>query len=327
MLSRKTVTVSIDELGFRETTPIQQAQTFTLGDSYTFGLGVKDEDIWGSLVEQNLHHPVFNLGITNTSPKQQLELLKFLFEKYGENLAVNHVLWLIFEGNDLEDDYSDANPEVKKSKKNTGLANKIHAKLGQVLTDIKRNTVIQQLRSGRARIVFNNKADSSQNAYEIDGVRLTTPFYFSDTLGPRLFSSQYLERATKPRTYVMNHSNRTRADMVFQEMRQLANDHRLPVTVILAPTAVRVHGPYYKGFPTLSDQPHFLNYVEDLAGRSGFQVVNLYDYFLPYAPSRLLYFRDDDHWNPEGHAVAAEAIIQQVFGKQVALAPIPKDGQ
>jgi hypothetical protein len=65
----------------------------------------------------------------------------------------------------------------------------------------------------------------------------------------------------------------------------------------------------------VSREPHFLRFVERLAGRTGFSTVNLADLMRPYAERELLYFRDDTHWNAHGNRVAAELIAQHALGR------------
>jgi hypothetical protein len=130
-----------------------------------------------------------------------------------------------------------------------------------------------------------------------------------------MFRNQYLVRATRPESYVLNHPNLPRLEQTFADMQALSKEHNFKVTVVIAPSAPRLYAPYFEGFPQLSEEPYFINYVQDLSQRTDFEVLNLYDLMGPYAEKELLYARDDSHWNERGNQIAGELIAEQVFGK------------
>jgi hypothetical protein len=138
--------------------------------------------------------------------------------------------------------------------------------------------------------------------------------YFSGALGPRLFYRPYIERAGQPESYVRDHPNLPALERTFSEMATLSRTHGFRVSVVLAPSAARLHGPYYDDFPPLSERPHFLDLVGELASDEGFQVINLYALLAASADQELLYFHDDDHWNLLGNQRAARLIAEEVFG-------------
>src|SRR5262245_17610995 len=74
VLEQHPVTIRINELGFRESSDISAAEIFTLGDSFTFGWGVNEEESWPGLLESRLNRVVYNLGVHDSSPRQELEL-------------------------------------------------------------------------------------------------------------------------------------------------------------------------------------------------------------------------------------------------------------
>jgi hypothetical protein len=95
-------------------------------------------------------------------------------------------------------------------------------------------------------------------------------------------------------------------------MGELARNFGFGVTVILAPTEGRLQGKYFAGFPKASDRPYFLDFVAGLARKEKFQIINLYDTLRPLADRRLLYFRDDDHWNEDGNLLVATSLSEQL---------------
>ena len=111
---------------------------------------------------------------------------------------------------------------------------------------------------------------------------------------------------------MLSHPNRLKLEMTFQEMGDLADNSGFDVTVILAPTAVRLQGKYFDGFPKVSTAPYFLEFVTSLAEKEHFKVIDLYSELKPLADHKLLYFRDDDHWNEDGHSVVATILAKKL---------------
>src|SRR5262245_19999363 len=97
---------AIDQYGFRSTQPPERARVFTLGDSFCFGFHVTQESLFQAHLARILGEPVYNLGVTGTSPLQQLLTLEYVLEAHQKSFRSHQILWLLFEGNDLEDDYT-----------------------------------------------------------------------------------------------------------------------------------------------------------------------------------------------------------------------------
>jgi hypothetical protein len=307
VLQRQPVDIQINSIGFRESSSISDAEIIALGDSFTFGWGVNAPDSWVGRLESKIGKAIYNFGIHDASPRQELELLKFMLENYPDELRGSLVLWMIYEGNDLEDHY---NEQVQRlgQPENVPLFEGTAVELPRRLqVTLKRQSVISQL--GRADIRWNMGRDHKQvNPYEVDGIKLDNPFFESPKLGPKLFYRANVERATKPESYFESHKNIQALESVFEEMRSVSVAHDIDVVVIFAPSAARLHGPYFEGFPELSQRPHFLEIVRGLAEQADFRFLDLYQALLPMADTELLYFRDDDHLNRLGNRLTADFI-------------------
>jgi len=217
---------------------------------------------------------------------------------------------MIYEGNDLEGSYVTPRPRATGSVLARALRDTILQPLGKVPDVLKAQSFITRLRTGEARL---RGADRDGHA-SIDGVSLAYPFYRSAKLGPRLFYPLHIERAQLSATYVRDHPNRPALEQTFQDMAALAREAGFRVTVVLAPTAERLHGRYFEDFPPLSERAHFLDFIRELALARGFEVVDLHALLAPEAGEELFYFRDDDHWNLRGNQRAAELIAAHVVG-------------
>jgi hypothetical protein len=318
VLSLKHVRISINENGFRGTKSFEDAKIVALGDSFTFGWGVNEGGTWVELLGRSLGKLIYNLGIHDSSPKQEFLLLEHLLEEKKLKLDHGLLLWLIFEGNDLEDSYETfrqtSQPTVGDALEETLLSG-----IWKIPRIIKKESVFDNLRSGRATFARATDSKVKSSPYWIDGVRLATPLYRSAQFGYKLFLPSYIERAQSPREYVADHPNRASLHQTFQDMTLLARKHDFRVVVLVAPTDARLYEHFFEDFPTLSERPYFIDAVVDEAGLAGLELVNFGELLQPYAEKELLYFRDDDHWNERGHEVASEIISRYLSASRTRL--------
>ncbi|HNP29426.1 MAG: hypothetical protein KC592_06285 [Nitrospira sp.] len=305
---------SIDQHGLRNTTPMGQADVLALGDSFTFGWAMDREKSWVGLLEHAIHRPIYNLGIDGASPKQELELLKYLLRTQEPSMRIRKILWMIYEGNDLEGSYESERPKPSSpSYTNQLFKGTLVQGLITIPSLIKEQAIITKLLNGDVALRFPTFQARDYNPYVIDGIRSWFPFFQSPVLGPRLFYPKYIEEAQQPLSYVLHHPNTPHLNQVFREMALLEKEFSFQVIVIIVPTGERLHGPFYENFPPISAEPHFIDYVSKVSESLGFQTLNLLSKLKPYADNELLYFRDDSHWNQRGHELAAEIIRSEVF--------------
>ncbi|SLM50218.1 membrane protein of unknown function [Nitrospira japonica] len=309
VLSRKYVKIAINEDGFRGGKAFDNARNariVALGDSFTFGWGVNEEATWVGHLERSLGETIYNLGIHDSSPRQEYLLLEHLLDQGKLRLDHGLLLWLIFEGNDLEDSYDTVRP-TSESTMTQVLDNTLLSGLWKIPRVIKHQSVVDIFRSGRATFLMSG-AGRSGGAYWVDGIQLATPLYRSPRFGYKLFSPLQIERAKSTREYVASHPNRSALHRTIQDMAALSKKHGFEVVMLLAPSDARLYGSYFDDFPQASDRAHFLEAVSEEAGAVSFRVVNLSEALRSYAENELLYFRDDDHWNERGHEVVAEIV-------------------
>jgi len=230
-------------------------------------------------------------------------------------MQIRTLLWMIYEGNDLEDSTRDKGWTKPNSPNNMKqlMEGTVLQSLYQIPFLIKEQAMITKIRNQDIVFRLPNLQKDGSNPNVIDGIQSWYPLYHSTTLGPRLFIPEYIDRAGKPASYVLNHNNRPGLDQVFEEMAQLGKEFSFKVIVVIAPTAVRLHGRFYENFPPISDNPHFIDYIATLSEQKGFRTLNLLPFLSTYGDKELLYLRDDDHWNKKGHAVAAEIISREIF--------------
>jgi hypothetical protein len=313
VLERRHLSYFIGPDGLRELEPLSQSGIFALGDSFVFGFATDEGKIWPDLLGSALREPVYNLGVSATGPKPQLDLLKYMLRTHRDSMRIRQLLWMIFEGNDLENSYADT-PPIDRSA--AGVSALLHGTVIEPFLSIpervRNQSVVGRLIRGELTLSSRSR---SYGQHQIDGVDLPIPLFHSKQFGYRLFVPADIDAATQPREYVLNHPNRPLLDGTFREMRELSQRLGFTVTVIIAPSDARLYGAAFDGFPPLSTEPHFINYVASVSREMGFSVVNLLPLLQPFAKDELLYYRDDHHWNVRGNAVVAQLIASELAGR------------
>ena len=307
VLQRHHVEFSIDQYGLRNTHPPEEAAIFTLGDSFCYGYDITQASTFQELLGAKLGQPVYNMGLSGTSPFQQLLAVNYLFSKYPQAFHPRRLLWLIFEGNDLEETYS---PERNQHALQGTFAGTLLETLDSLPFQVRRESVIRRLSKGELTLVRPAELALQPDHYHLDGEKLNDPIYHSKVFGYRLFRPDYLERGSQPESYVLNHPNLPRLKDTFLKMRELARQRGFDVTVVTVPSASRLYKDAYEDMPPITKEPYFIQTVLRLSQELGFAHVDLNELLAPYAQTELLYNRDDTHWNERGHQIVADLLAQ-----------------
>jgi len=90
-------TLTIDRRGFRNKTDRDKYDIVAIGDSFTEGSEISDEQVWPVLLARRTNLSVYNLGISGAGPVHYLEALK----RFGPELSPRIVICMLYEGNDL----------------------------------------------------------------------------------------------------------------------------------------------------------------------------------------------------------------------------------
>ncbi|MCZ2076446.1 MAG: hypothetical protein LC130_15780 [Bryobacterales bacterium] len=313
VLELRHVTFAVNKYGLRETHDPAGAAIFALGDSFCFGQHVEQDAGWVEKLQSILGETVINLGISGSSPRQQYLALNYLLRKYPEAFKPQHLLWMIFEGNDLEDGYGNLHVPLQSSRIGAVLGGTVIETFARIPGQLREESVLRLLMMGKLKVGGVAAKPSKQNHHYVEGQRLQHPLYYSSRFGYRLFEPTYMVRAALPESYVINHPHRKALDETFHQMRELSRRAGFRVTVLLVPSGARLYNGHFDDMPPVSPEPYFLNYVQRLCSSMGFASADLHALLQPYAEKELLYQRDDSHWNERGNAVVAELVARQIF--------------
>lgn len=301
---------TIDANGLRNRVPIQQSKIWALGDSYAMGYSTTEGLTWTDRFAELTGQPIYDVGVSGTGPGLQVQILEHLLRKEKGAARPERLLWMVFEGNDLENSYAERRSLPPAG---TGLRSLLDdTVVGDLLSlpsTIHERSVIGRLLEGEVR--FTPPRTASREAYQIDGVPLASPVYHSDRWGYCLFNPVHIEVATKGEDYVLSHPNRPRLDRSFMRMKALSEEFGFRVTVLVAPSAPRVLGRDFPQMPQPTAEPYFIRYVESLAGRSGFETFDLLGALNSQDWGGILYYCDDHHWNERGNDVVARLLATQ----------------
>jgi hypothetical protein len=319
VLEPRRITYAIGPHGVRATTPLARSRIFALGDSYALGYATDEGKVWTDRLGASLGEPVYNLGVSSTGPRAHVDLLEYMLAAHHDSMRVERLLWMIYEGNDLENSYAGRRePEAPTGLGLGGmLQGTVVQSFGSLPARVRSQSVLRRLIDGD--LTFGSlQASSRGGRYEIDGVSLPVPLYHSRRWGYRLFNPDDVFGASVPREYVMRHPNRPLLEQTMRDMRALSERYGFKVTVIIAPTDARLYGADFEGMPAPSATSYFADFVADQARSLGFDVTNLVTLLRPFARSEMLYYRDDHHWNARGNEVAAQVIGASLAGQNAS---------
>ncbi len=100
-------TLTADERGYRNVDVQSSYEVVTLGDSFTEGSNVSNDNVWTTLFARTTGKRVYNLGMTGYGPVHYLASLR----QHGLSLGSEHVICMIYEGNDFRTAERELGPE------------------------------------------------------------------------------------------------------------------------------------------------------------------------------------------------------------------------
>jgi hypothetical protein len=286
-----------DSLGFRNEPGAlaEPVDVILLGDSFGVGAGTTQEETWAALLEGRWGHRVYNLSMPG-GPWHEVLNLEYTLERL-ETRPGTVILWALFSGNDLDDAYGESlEPPAPRGA------------LGRALVaygSFRRRSPLRLL----LRSPHGSRAEVIERALPRGE--------------PVLFFGPYAERARRTPGDLHAHPNHPALRRVLARMRRLAAARGIGVAIIAIPSKAEVYSWLLEGrepWSARSEPTAFAAVLSSAAGEEGFRFLDL-EPRLAEAARRLyelhgksLWWRDDTHWNAEGHRVAAEAVAAELLG-------------
>lgn len=285
------VVFSTDPAGYRGPVPDGPPSVVILGDSFGLGSGVSDEDCWSFRLPREHGLEVASISMPG-NPWH--ELLRFRLEKprLASTPGVT-LVWAIFPGNDLEQEWDDpARPRPRPDPL---------AIAWWVLTSYRERSPARQLL--RRRTVHPQGAP-------VEVARLPDG-------RPFLLFREYAEAARRDPAAWEAHPNFPKLARVLESMASEAVGMRV-VVAILPTKEATYRGLLGGGAPPEAEASSLGAALAPQIEALGFELLDLAPAFAAEARAAwerdrsLLWWPDDSHWSPAGHALAARLVAERV---------------
>ncbi len=269
--------------GFRDANVHPPVYAVAIGDSFTYGLGVEEEETWVAQLQQRLGKEVVNLGQPGVGPVREARI----YQQYGRPLQPSIVLWMLFP-NDLEDAMV-----FNGFGRSKAVGPDIWDRVFTALRPWSRLALLVEFSLGRGPFTW-------AGGYEVHPVAGELMFFHPDQMARLIdFSDPYIEKGW----WISRNS--------LTESVQAAKADGSRFILILAPPRERVY------IHLLTDDPAnapfntdalFTRYKQ-LGKDLDIEVIDLTDSFVQAAQAgERLYLTRDGHWNAAGHALVAKVL-------------------
>lgn len=323
------IVLSSDRYGYRN--PGELLETYPMlvvGDSFAAGSHVSDEQMWSVLLSGQLEQPIYNLGVSGSSPRVYLNNYVVL----GQQFRPKTVLFMLYEGNDFRyEPPPRINAQTGTRKRSLGAQIKLWGKASPVTQGLRRLST-EVLQPWGA----DNPVPGYQESMGWMPVKLSTPagdHYYS--FPPKRLKYLNVDVAQFERS-----PDWTSVRDVLLEMKALTDEAGARLIVVYAPSAPHVVLPLVAE-QVPADQLHqFLAYEVDglpapeqlkreLFARldnqelvvarfcegQGLGFVSLTQPLREaMAQGEQVYYSYDQHWTPLGNIVAA-AVLEQYLSR------------
>jgi len=291
-------TVNINSLGTRgaELAPKEEHELrlLSLGDSFTLGVQVEDNETFSALIERGLSNrlsrpvTILNAGVDGFGTTQAA----ILADRLAETTDIDGLILTFFTGNDFWDNghYAPMNytPQLEGQPPPAPTLSPLDQVLGRIsylYAWIKVNRNARALRSNPPRIQR-----------------------YSNELRIFVTGDETLRRTINPTTAALN------------RLKRLCDERVWRCFVAIAPPAFVVHSERLSSTFDLVDidpsgvDPLLPNRVASEAAQAHFPTIDLSTALIDAGTEEALYYRFDGHWNRAGHRVVADTLTPWLAG-------------
>jgi hypothetical protein len=338
-------TLTTDKRGFRNKTDLEKYDVITLGDSFTEGSNVTDNEIWAALLAQKSKITVYNLGMAGGHPGTYLET----FKRFGLNLSPKIVICMICEGNDFRDSNFKRKDTFGYKLNNYFKSSPVRRALEELMVRHLGSTAgntSEDLLGSRDNPVGSNKTDVDTNSLK---ALSWLPVAIPDELDAKYYTftvKNLLAHFDDKETFLRSKScQKTFANL--RQINEICKSNDIRFIMIYAPDKSHVLLPIIqhkvspeslRAFMLLkaSNLPPTDKLIDTVLTRLDIKESEVKKFcreesieFVSLTEplreginlGRQLYFTYDDHWTPIGHEVVANTISRYVeehpFEKQI----------
>ena len=299
-------TINIDKHGGRRTSPDNREfsdnirKAIFLGDSFTFGVGVEDKEVFCSLLQKDLNFKAINLGRPGSSLPRDINLLKRILPQLTKSNKIDNVVMCWFLGNDADDiiKYT-AGQNIQKTKKET-----------KPLTNQKREDLMIRIN----RQVYSNQLLNKSYFLQYLRNKVITLTKYSKIMDPVFYLFKNDEK------YVNTFQELTRYHLSVLD--ELSTLYDIRITFLLIPDRNQIYDikrMALKEQYNISEST-YLDYLLPNKLLTPILEEHQFDYIDPTtclksrAEERLdLYYNNDNHFTNIGHRVFYECIKDEIL--------------
>lgn len=299
----RTIIFVTDGLGYRNRKDFRTDifDTVLLGDSFGFAGSTDQRDLLSEQLNR-IGHRVYNLSTAGIGLWDEVVTLNYVVTH--ERLQLDdgkRVLWLLFEGNDMEGRFFDVYQPER-------LINGPFRALGVALENYYKRSIIKLLAK---RLIHRND--------DVAPPVVRKPFFG----GEMLFLTSHVQLLERDMDDLVNHPNYENVKNAFRAMGDFARRNGLTVIGAVAPVKARVYEWVVNGKPpwTSDRSPSpFSVFVQSLCDQNGFGFIDLAPALIDgsetayTAAGDSVYWRNDTHWNDVGQKIAA-AVVERSLSR------------
>ena len=283
-----------------------------LGDSFTWGYGVEDKERYTEILENGLleNIQVINMGVSGYGTDQEFHTLKNEGVKYNPDLVI-----IAFQiGTDIGDNTHTVRYTYPKSMFILDNNNKLtltNVPVPQKEEWLKREE-IENNDNVTLFLSFRRFMAHHSHAYVFIADRIvSTPKLLNLFKKIRIADKETRSR----RVYGFNHYNWNLTRAILKEIDAVAKTNDAKTMIVVIPTREQVN----------RNGDSEINWaLVDFGKKNNIPVLDLLPEFREHAKNgEQLYFKNDCHWNTNGHKLAAELIYDKLIEEQL----IPLGGE
>lgn len=286
----RTVKFMTDEYGFRNNLlSDEQIDIITLGDSFGVGSGTHQDDIWSNVLAKSTNLTTYNFSMPG-SPFDQLNNLNLEIERI--NLNNKPILvWMLFSGNDLDDRYYESDFEEN---------NLWESMISNYTTFRHRSPIRKYLKQ-----LFNRTMVDPVRIGKLPDEEIV------------IFHPTYVERSYLTLDDIRQHPNLPKIEATIATMSELAKEYDIIPIIVVAPSKAEVYSWLLDGagsWSTVAQPSPFALVIEEIAEAEDMCFIDLTSPMIEQSEviyketNRILWWRDDTHWNDIGHHFVAMQI-------------------
>ena len=325
-------TLTTDKISFRNKTALDKYDIIALGDSFTEGSNITDDDVWTVKLAQKSGLSVYNLGMAGTHPGIYLETLK----QFGISFSPGTAICMLYEGNDFRDsNYEQEDTighKIGNYFKGSPLRLAIQNLLIKSLSSSESKPVEKQTPAENIRVESEKEDVNPASVSALSWLPVPIPDgpdakYYTFTVKSLLAHFEKKDSFVRTKGYKQTIAN-------LRQIKNVCNDNNIRLIIVYAPDKSHVL------MPLISDNisPEILRDFMALKAKKLPPVDELKDAVLgrldmkeevfkefcqkesidfislteplrqKVALGEQLYFTYDDHWTPLGHEVVANTI-------------------